>query len=205
MPLPRIRPTLFARLRAATSLKYVPPHHQSTALGQFTWAFNLYIFGHIFFSYVGGISATSGISMVPTIPPDVISQPWVIYSKWYRRGRDIKVGDVVTFKTPSKPKQDACKRVIGMPGDYVSVVSPGREAEDLGKKPEEGDWANVKSEVFRVPEGHCWVQGDNLEWSRDSRMYGPVPLALVQSKVLGYFTWGQLKWFKNGLEDTKNE
>ncbi|EDU43036.1 hypothetical protein PTRG_09985 [Pyrenophora tritici-repentis Pt-1C-BFP] len=42
----------------------------------------------------------------------------------------------------------------------------------------------VKEELIRVPEGHCWVQGDNLEWSRDSRLYGPLPLGLIKSKVL---------------------
>jgi hypothetical protein len=29
-----------------------------------------------------------------------------------------------------------------------------------------------------------WLQGDNLLLSRDSREYGPVPLALVKGRVL---------------------
>ena len=46
------------------------------------------------------------------------------------------------------------KRLIGLPGDWVSL-------------PE-------KEEVRKIPEGHCWVEGDNGGVSRDSRAYGPV-------------------------------
>lgn len=74
--------------------------------------------------------------------------------------------------------------MIGMPGDFVSVITPGRGDSDLHSNPEDGDWANVREEVIQVPPGHCWVAGDNLEWSRDSRHFGPLPLALVRAKVL---------------------
>lgn len=90
------------------------------------------------------------------------------------------------------------KRVIGMPGDYVSVITPGRSDEDLGKDAEEGDWANVKEQMIKVPEGHCWVAGDNLDWSRDSRVFGPLPLGLIRGKVMAVIlpvrAW---KWFGN--------
>lgn len=37
---------------------------------------------------------------------------------------------------------------------------------------------------LQVPRGHVWLQGDNLLHSLDSRVYGPVPLALVRGKVM---------------------
>lgn len=37
---------------------------------------------------------------------------------------------------------------------------------------------------MQVPEGHIWLQGDNLTASLDSRQYGPVPLALVRGRVI---------------------
>ena len=74
--------------------------------------------------------------------------------------------------------------MIGMPGDFVSVVTPGRGDGDEFTEDVDGKWARVREEVIRVPEGHCWVQGDNMDWSRDSRLYGPLPLGLIKSKVL---------------------
>lgn len=36
----------------------------------------------------------------------------------------------------------------------------------------------------KVPRGHIWLEGDNLIVSRDSREYGPVPLALLRGRVV---------------------
>ena len=52
-----------------------------------------------------------------------------------------------------------------------------------------------------MPEGHCWLLGDNLEESRDSRTYGPVPLALIRGKVTTKI-WppSSLGWLKSTLQ-----
>lgn len=51
-----------------------------------------------------------------------------------------------------------------------------------------------------MPEGHCWVLGDNLTESRDSRVYGPLPLGLVSGKVVAKYPLGQrFRWIQNGL------
>jgi len=47
--------------------------------------------------------------------------------------------------------------------------------------PQEGDAANFPKTV--VPNGHCFVLGDNRAESRDSRVFGPVPLADVKGRV----------------------
>jgi inner membrane protease subunit 1 len=146
-------------------------------------------------SYIGGVNGTDGISMVPTIPHSYRGHPYILYSSLNRRGRNIRVGDVITYTHPLFPKQQGCKRVIGMPGDFVSVVTPGRTNDDSEAEDVDGKWASVKEQMVRVPEGHCWVAGDNLEWSRDSRLYGPLPLGLVKSKVLAVILpWGEAKW-----------
>ncbi|KAL5119667.1 hypothetical protein ACEQ8H_002513 [Pleosporales sp. CAS-2024a] len=139
---------------------------------------------HVFFKYIGGIGPTSGISMVPTMPAHYTDTTWILYSSLCRRGRGVQVGDVVTYTHPLFPNQHGCKRIIGMPGDFVSVMTPGRRDEDTEAKDVEEKWARVKEHVIQVPEGHCWVAGDNLDWSRDSRLFGPLPLGLVRAKVL---------------------
>lgn len=42
----------------------------------------------------------------------------------------------------------------------------------------------INSLLLQVPPGHIWLEGDNLIVSRDSREYGPVPLALVRGRAM---------------------
>jgi inner membrane protease subunit 1 len=155
----------------------------------------------VFSHYIGSIGRTYGISMLPTIPDGMRKRSWILMSALHRRGRWIKVGDVVTYTHPIFPGEYGCKRVIGMPGDFVSVVTPGRGDGDVKDVDVEGKWARVKEQVVQVPEGHCWVTGDNLEWSRDSRLYGPLPLGLVKAKVLAVVApFGDAKWLGADLD-----
>jgi len=120
--------------------------------------------------------------MIPTLSWDGV---WVLISRFFhRRGRNIGVGDLISFENPIRPGYYSIKRVIGMPGDFVCRDTPGK-----------GDgW------LVQVPEGHCWVNGDNLAASRDSRHFGPLPLALVRGKVLATFT-PLPQWVRSGLND----
>ncbi|KAF2710097.1 LexA/Signal peptidase [Pleomassaria siparia CBS 279.74] len=168
------------------------------------WSFGWAIVGHIFFGYIGSVRPTEGVSMVPTIPSNFRSQPWIVTSKLHRRGRGIRVGDMVAFNHPMMAGSVGAKRVIGMPGDFVSVYTPGKKDEDLQDLNISG--GEVREEVFRVPEGHCWVAGDNLEWSRDSRIFGPLPLALVTGKIVAIVKpWSHTGWVKNSLVEPSEE
>lgn len=77
---------------------------------------------HLFFTHVGSIYGTYGPSMLPTIAATGDS---VYVSRFYRRGKGIKVGDLVSYKHPMFPEIGALKRVVGMPGDFVARDSPG--------------------------------------------------------------------------------
>lgn len=35
-----------------------------------------------------------------------------------------------------------------------------------------------------MPRGHVWLEGDNVDASSDSRIYGPVPEATLKGRVL---------------------
>jgi mitochondrial inner membrane protease subunit 1 len=82
----------------------------------------------------------------------------------------------------------SCKRVIGMPGDYV--VRDPDASPTIGGAPLPGvkghytDLARKEPMMIQVPEGHVWVAGDNLSHSRDSRFHGAVPMALIQGKMI---------------------
>ncbi|KAF3908480.1 hypothetical protein ABW21_db0204313 [Orbilia brochopaga] len=142
----------------------------------------LIAFTHLIVSKVLIISQCEGASMLPTLPGTVST---VIINNMYSRGRGVRVGDLITAHRPDDIDIMMLKRVIGMPGDYV-VVDP--IAAGLGEE----------TMMVRVPEGHCWVTGDNLQHSIDSRFYGPLPLALVMGKVIAQVSWREWTWFTGG-------
>ncbi|KAK8162441.1 peptidase S24/S26A/S26B/S26C [Phyllosticta citrichinensis] len=142
---------------------------------------------HAFWTYGFTIIPTAGASMVPNLPTFGAA---VLISKQYRRGRNIEVGDLVSFDHPMKLGEGVIKRVIGLPGDFV-----------LRDTPEKGDGI-----MLQVPEGHMWVAGDNQSASRDSRMFGPIPLALVRGKVLAQlYPFKDMHWFKNGMQEPEED
>ncbi|KAL9532241.1 Mitochondrial inner membrane protease subunit [Sphaerulina musiva] len=124
---------------------------------------------HVFIRYFHSCDLCHGISMMPTI---FSFGEWVWISKYYRRGRDVEVGDLVSFKSPIRDGEHAIKRVIGLPGDFVLMNTPGKS-----------------DAMIQIPEGHCWVVGDNLAFSRDSRVFGPLPMGLIIGKVLFKFNF----------------
>ncbi|PGH05157.1 hypothetical protein AJ80_08393 [Polytolypa hystricis UAMH7299] len=133
------------------------------------------------------IQPTSGPSMFPTL--DIRGEA-VLVSKFYKYGKSIQVGDMVVIRHPFFLHSHAGKRVVGMPGDFVLKNAPFKDGVGKGE-----------DLMIQVPEGHVWLTGDNLPWSRDSREYGPVPLGLVIGKVVAR-AWplSKIGWFLNTME-----
>ena len=50
-----------------------------------------------------------------------------------------------------------------------------------------------------------WVAGDNLDWSRDSRDYGPMPMALIIGKVEArVWPLREAKWLRGTFKDVES-
>ena len=133
---------------------------------------------------------SSGPSMVPTLPS---SHSISLNSPMYRHGKGIQLGDIVNAKSPLQARSMVGKRIIGLPGDYVLRDEPYTPT--AGGAPVPGIYDKERTEpiMVQVPEGHVWLAGDNMGASRDSRVFGPVPMALIESKVLyngdGFASW----------------
>lgn len=81
----------------------------------------------------------------------------------------LRRGDLVVLQSPIEPGRSICKRIIGMPGDVICVDPTGEYA--------------PSSEYVIIPKGHVWISGDNAAYSRDSRLYGPVSMSLIQGRL----------------------
>ncbi|KAK5204010.1 Mitochondrial inner membrane peptidase complex subunit [Exophiala xenobiotica] len=148
--------------------------------------------------HVVAAANSEGPSMYPTMSSTL---SYTIYLRRHRHGRNIQVGDVVVFENPVFLRERAIKRVIGMPGDYV--VRDPAQSPTVGGAPVVPTTdimtaaAREEPTMVQVPEGHVWLAGDNLSYSRDSRFYGPLPMALIQGKCIyngdGWFNWTSLK------------
>ncbi|GAQ83286.1 mitochondrial inner membrane protease subunit 2 [Klebsormidium nitens] len=102
--------------------------------------------------------------MQPTLnPPDRTFEDRILLDKLSVWGYKYRRGDVVVLRAPDRPNEFLVKRLIGLQGDWVS-------------NPETQD-------MTRIPDGKCWVEGDNAAASSDSREYGAVPLALLEGRV----------------------
>ena len=156
---------------------------------------------HLFWAYGYDWGRVSGPSMLPGWS---VWGEGAVISHLYRRGRGIQVGDLVRFKIPINDEV-AIKRVLGLPGDYVMMNTPESGSDAMIQVREVRELncgAGLLTMVVQVPQGHVWLIGDNLPASRDSRLYGPVPMALIDGKVIartGSWPW-QLHTITNPLE-----
>lgn len=121
---------------------------------------------------VGYIARVDGKSMQPLFNPGNVTDYIFLY-RWTLRRSDILRGDVISFISPRNPDHIIVKRVIGISGDTV--------------QPSKSD------SVLKVPEGHCWVEGDHVGHSMDSHYFGPVSLGLVTAKATA-IVWPPSRW-----------
>jgi len=125
--------------------------------------------------------------MLPTIGPynEVLLEDRLTLRLTKDPLKYLKRGDLIVAVSPIDPTMSICKRILGLPGDVITV------------DPTAEDEARRKEHVF-VPEGHVWLVGDNAAMSRDSRVYGPVPVGLVRGKVRATL-YPNFTWFRNPL------
>lgn len=113
--------------------------------------------------------------------PNFYNNEYVLTNLVVLRFNNPILGDVIVFKAPPEPEKDYIKRVIGLPGDTISLRN-GSVIRN-GKILDESAYlkSDVKTyfgsflkdgETVKVPSGEYFVMGDNRGESSDSREWG---------------------------------
>jgi signal peptidase I len=127
----------------------------------------------------------SGTSMVPTFD----SGEYIIVDQVSYRLSEPKRGDVVIFKFPEDQSKFFIKRVIGLPGETISIkgndVFITNSKNPSGFKLDEPYIMNYgPSDVsYHLSEDEVFVMGDNRQSSYDSRFWGPLPESMIVGKA----------------------
>jgi signal peptidase I len=128
-----------------------------------------------------------------SMEPTLYRGDFVIVNKISYRLSQVGRGDVIVFHYPPNPQEQYIKRVIGLPGERVSI-SADRVYIDGEQLLEPylsvttqrgGEWV--------VPEDALFVLGDNRNNSSDSRSWGMVPFENVVGKAMLIY-WPPEKW-----------
>jgi signal peptidase I len=122
-------------------------------------------------------------SMAPTVDRGDI----VIVDKFFWRWGDLERGDVVTFTLPGNSGM-LVKRVVGLPGDKISIEDAILRVNEARVPEPYVDHSRIDALYFGpvvVPPDHVFVLGDNRFASIDSRDYGAVPV----SSLTGRYLW----------------
>jgi signal peptidase I len=110
----------------------------------------------------------------------------VLVNKFIYRFKEPERGDIVVFESVEGGGEDLIKRVVGVPGDEISVRG-GRLL--VNGEPQRERYVNKKfpdtssSAPTTVPQDHVFVMGDNRANSRDSRYFGTVPEKKIEGEA----------------------
>ena len=130
-------------------------------------------------------------SMVPTL------QVWdrLLINKLAYDLEGPERGDIVLFRDPEGGEEPLIKRVVGVPGDEITVREgtlflngePQKEPYVVKRACVRGAPRTCSFDPVTVPKGHVFVMGDNRANSYDSRFFGPVPEETLIGEALFRF------------------
>jgi signal peptidase I len=133
-----------------------------------------------------------GTSMLPRLS----NHERILVNKFTYRFEPIQRGDIVVFWFPLDPNKSYIKRVVGLPGERVSVAD-GQVL--VNSSPLQEPYLSART-VDRetippvlVEPDHYYVLGDHRESSNDSRAWGTVERRFIYGKaVFVYWPFSEL-------------
>jgi signal peptidase I len=124
-----------------------------------------------------------GTSMLPLLK----NHERIVVNKIAYHVESIQRGDIIVFRYPLDPAESFIKRVVGLPGDWVSIKDGrvyvnGRRLSEPYVLP-----AYLGEETcspVHVARDHYYVLGDHRDFSNDSREWGTVARKYIYGKAV---------------------
>ncbi len=120
-----------------------------------------------------------------SMEPNLHTNERLVIEKLTYRFHAPRRGDVVVLRDPAGSPELLIKRVIGLPGERVTIAN-GRVFVD--GQPIEEPYLTQETQgggrSWLVPPFTVFVMGDNRSASRDSRVFGPVPLDQIVGRAV---------------------
>ena len=118
----------------------------------------------------------------PSMEPRLHNNERIMVDKWSYLVHEPARSDIVVFIAPPSPKDFYVKRIIGIPGDHITihnttVIVDGITLNERYVKAENQGNPEMLHPIENmvVPVGEYFVMGDNRANSSDSRAWGFVP------------------------------
>lgn len=131
-----------------------------------------------------------------SMEPNFHNGEFILTNKVLYKFRQPERGDVVIFKSPPDPTIDYIKRIIGLPGDTVTVQNNamyvnGQKVVEPYLAPDTpifgGTFLAEGQSIVLTPDTY-FMMGDNRAHSSDSRDFGPVnESAFIGTAVFRYW------------------
>lgn len=156
---------------------------RSSCLGFLVDTVETILLALVLFLVINALSArvrVENISMKPTLQP---GEFLLVNRVAYKIGEP-EIGDIIVFHAPGSSDLDYIKRVIGLPGDTVSIADGVVYVNDQPLyEPYIADPPRYNGE-WDVPSDNLFVLGDNRNNSSDSHMWGFVPYEDIVGRAL---------------------
>lgn len=147
--------------------------------------------------YRAAVFATSirvvvtGWSMYPTL----VAGEYVLFSRLAYVRRVPKRGDVVLVRGLLEGRKAVIKRVVGVEGDTVQL---NQGVVTVNGVPVNGDSSPEEHGLWTLKQDECFLLGDAMDMSTDSRSFGPVSRKAVRARAWLVY-WPPSRWRRLGI------
>lgn len=122
----------------------------------------------------------SGVSMEPTVS----NGSYILAHKQAYQQHLPQRGDVVIFKFPLSPTEMLAKRIVGLPGEVVTINQGQVSIDGIPlNDPYISTQASYSGE-WKIADGQYFVLGDNRANSNDSKDWGLLPSENILAKAV---------------------